>query len=278
MPQNTAPKITIGCDPEIFLRRKSDNKLVSAHDLIPGTKAVPYKVEGGAIQVDGIAAEFNTNPADNWRDWYNNIGLVRTQLQAMLPHHTFSYEPAVMLDKDYFETLPDGTKLLGCDPDFNAWTGQVNPPPNGKSLMRTGAGHIHVGWTQVENPMSEVHFEECRTVVRQLDYYLGVPSILWDTDNRRREMYGKAGAFRPKPYGVEYRTPSNAWLRHDRLWPNLFTFSRMALEGLITGSTPEFFTKYGDQAQKVIDGNNREEASNLHKLVCSYAGLDPIRW
>ncbi len=38
---------------------------------------------------------------------------------------------------------------------------------------------------------------------------------MYDKDTERRGMYGKAGAFRPKPYGVEYRTLSNAWLSND---------------------------------------------------------------
>jgi len=49
------------------------------------------------------------------------------------------------------------------------------------------------------------------------DYLLGVWSVLHDTDMRRRELYGAAGAYRPKKYGVEYRTMSNFWLRSPQL-------------------------------------------------------------
>ena len=45
-----------------------------------------------------------------------------------------------------------------------------------------------------------------------LDVYLGLDSLTYDKDVERRELYGKAGAFRPKEYGVEYRVLSNAWL------------------------------------------------------------------
>jgi hypothetical protein len=34
----------------------------------------------------------------------------------------------------------------------------------------------------------------------------------WDKDTERRKLYGKPGAFRPKPYGCEYRVLSNAWV------------------------------------------------------------------
>ncbi len=52
---------TYGCDPEVFLM--VGDKYVSAHGLFPGTKAEPFKVEKGAVQVDGLALEFNIDPA-----------------------------------------------------------------------------------------------------------------------------------------------------------------------------------------------------------------------
>ncbi len=51
-----------------------------------------------------------------------------------------------------------------------------------------------------------------------MDAYLGMPSILWGNNSVRRKLYGKAGAFRFKSYGCEYRTPDNAWLMsRDRM-------------------------------------------------------------
>ena len=34
-----------------------------------------------------------------------------------------------------------------------------------------------------------------------IDAYVGLPSILYDTDAERRKLYGKAGCFRLQPYG-----------------------------------------------------------------------------
>jgi hypothetical protein len=55
----------IGADPEFFLRDKATGKFVSAHGLIPGTKRQPMKVDKGAVQVDGMALEFNIDPVTN---------------------------------------------------------------------------------------------------------------------------------------------------------------------------------------------------------------------
>jgi hypothetical protein len=50
----------IGCDPEIFV--KKGGKLIAATGLVPGDKKKPFRVMGGAVQVDGLALEFNTDP------------------------------------------------------------------------------------------------------------------------------------------------------------------------------------------------------------------------
>ncbi len=56
-------------------------------------------------------------------------------------------------------------------------------------------------------------------LVKALDYLVTLP-MLKDDDPRRRELYGQAGCFRNKPYGIEYRTPSNKWIfsRDMCLW------------------------------------------------------------
>ncbi len=62
------PGFTFGCDPELFVIN-DEGVFVSAEGLIPGDKQNPYKVPGGAIQVDGMAAEFNIDPVTNYADF-----------------------------------------------------------------------------------------------------------------------------------------------------------------------------------------------------------------
>jgi hypothetical protein len=45
-------------------------------------------------------------------------------------------------------------------------------------------------------------------------------------------MYGKAGAFRPKPYGMEYRVLSNKWLTNTRLQSWVYDTTVLAMENL----------------------------------------------
>ena len=49
-----------------------------------------------------------------------------------------------------------------------------------------------------------------------MDYTLGLDSLLLDSDTRRRSMYGRAGSFRFKEYGIEYRTLSNFWIKNNK--------------------------------------------------------------
>lgn len=203
-----------GCDPELFVFDDKDRP-VTAEGLIPGTKEEPYKVEFGAVQVDGMAAEFNTDPATNFKDFNRNITAVMGQLEAMLPKgYSLKAIPSVVFDPEVFDAAPDKAKELGCMPDFDAWSGELNPPPHDPEnpYLRTASGHIHIGWTEDAEMSDLQHIINCQDLVKQLDWYLGGWSLSQDADPVRRRLYGKAGACRYKPYGVEYRVLSNFWI------------------------------------------------------------------
>lgn len=203
-----------GADPELFVLDPK-GRYVSAAGLIPGDKDNPHKVEGGAVQVDGMAAEFNIDPVTTFKDFNRNIDGVMKQLGEFLPKgYTLSAVPAVVFDEDVFDSSPDDAKVLGCSPDFNAWTGEVNPPPADPDdpRMRCAAGHLHIGWVEGATMDDVQHILNCRDLVKQLDWYLGAWSIKMDPDPTRRKLYGRAGACRYKSYGVEYRVLSNFWV------------------------------------------------------------------
>lgn len=219
--------IKIGADPEFFLKTK-DGTPISAHDLVPGNKQKPHKLIGGAVQADGTAVEFNIEPASNAQEFKNNIELVLAQIRAMIPNELeFSFTPAIRYEENYFDSLPEFSKELGCDPDFSAFFYPIKPnprpQPTGRNkTLRTGAGHIHVGFTEVDDPMDESHTWDCTAVCLAIDSWLGMFNYRWDDDEERSKLYGANCPFRPKKYGVEYRAPSNAWLNYPKLWPWLF--------------------------------------------------------
>lgn len=203
--------ITIGADPEMFLIK--DGKFYPVIGLLGGTKEHPKKAGIGAVQEDNVMAEFNIPPATSADAFSSSIKqmieVVETSTKrygcslAIVPYATFDYE---------LLKHPQATHM-GCDPDFNAWEGDINPRPSIEEIknIRTASGHVHIGTDSVnERPDYRM------MLVRACDMFLGVPSILLDSDPVRRRYYGKAGAFRPKPYGIEYRVLSNFWISTDR--------------------------------------------------------------
>lgn len=211
--------ITVGADPELAVHERGTG-YVSAHGLIPGTKKEPFKVSKGAIQVDGMAAEFNIDPADTFEEFNNNIDTVIGELRRYIgPDYSLVAVPSATYSKQVWDGVPEEAKELGCDPDYNAYTGEKNEAPDADQDFRTFSGHVHIGWTQGEDIEDFSHLETCMMLVQELDARLGFPSTFLDNTPdalKRRSMYGKAGAFRPKPYGVEYRVLSNFWLKHPK--------------------------------------------------------------
>ncbi len=264
---NSSLRISIGADPELWLRDKTSGKIVSAHNLMPGTKLEPYKVKYGAVQVDGVAAEFNIDPSYDSRTFVGYVQNVKSSILGFVGNnYELVEEPVALFEPGYFRGLPEVVRELGCNPDFNAWTGQINKKPEGDhpvngNYMRTAAGHIHIGWGQGFDPNDPTHFEDYRIIVKQLDYYLGIYSLMWDSDDRRRSMYGMAGSFRPKTYGVEYRPLSNVWLRSSKLQEWIWSATNQAVLDVIqNGKMLE--EKFGDVARQIIDGNVKDWISN----------------
>lgn len=252
---NLADTILVGADPELFMKSRNSGDFVSAHGRVPGTKYEPFKVPYGAIQVDGTALEFNIDPAHTVDEFIHNIAAVRKTLEGYVPGYNVVAEPVALYDKDYFLfDVPSSAQELGCDPDFNGWTGEQNPrpDPNGEP-MRTAAGHIHIGWGTDFDVYDKDHYELCCRVARQMDYCLGIQSLLWDKDGTRRKLYGKAGAFRPKPYGIEYRVLSNRWLASEALTRWVYNAVQCGMSDIRCDHWYE--DSFGDIAQVIIDNN-----------------------
>jgi hypothetical protein len=248
-------KILVGADPELFMKNPNTGAFVSAHDRVPGTKVEPFVVPLGAIQVDGTALEFNIDPAHTVDEFVNNIKSVRATLESYVPGFNVVAEPVAIYDPEYFLwEVPAVAQELGCNPDFCGWTLDVNPRPDpGNKPLRTASGHVHIGWTDGADVFDKEYFELCCSVARQMDYYLGIHSLLWDQDPVRRSLYGKAGAFRPKPYGMEYRVLSNRWLDSDKLIAWVYNSVQDGMHDFFSGQRAE--DVYGDVAQKIIDEN-----------------------
>lgn len=259
-------KYLIGADPELFLV-DADGIGRSAHNVIPGNKTNPMPVLNGAIQVDGVAAEFNIDPADTAEAFSGHIKDVLTELQERVEAKgkglQLIVQPTMHFEPGYFKKLPKAAKELGCEPDYSAYTSHPNPKPNHKVTFRTGAGHLHIGWTQGENPHDGAHFYDCTQATRQLDSVLYFMSLLWDDDQQRRQLYGNIGAFRPKHYGVEYRPLSNAWVADPDLHIWLFNTTVHCMDLLDNGDTCLFHDYFQQSMLKDVREGRQPEKLQL---------------
>jgi hypothetical protein len=160
--------ILIGCDPEVFVKR--NGLFESAHNLIKGDKKNPFKVDKGAVQVDGMALEFNIDPAADENEFLINVQCVYDIMKSMVPGYEVVATPVADFSFEYLKQQPKEALELGCDPDFNAWNGLANPRPDGERPMRTASGHVHIGWTKDENINEAGHRERGQLVARQMDF------------------------------------------------------------------------------------------------------------
>jgi hypothetical protein len=79
-------------------------------------------------------------------------------------------------------------------------------------------------------------------VVGALDLIVGNTLVMWDSGSegaKRRRNYGRAGEYRMPEYGVEYRTPSNFWLRSPVLMSMAFGLAQIALAIVESGQGSE---------------------------------------
>lgn len=261
--------LTIGCDPEFFLTDVNTKKPISPHSFIQGTKEKPLALQGGSVQVDGLALEIGINPAATPGIFTRNIKEVLEQTRQLIPKdYNFNYSPAVFFDKEYYDkSVPPEAKVLGCTPDRDAYkNGAFNPCPtvysDKRGVMRTGAGHLHFGWGKDFDVLEPSHIYDCILLVKNLDTIFENLSKLWDKDTERRKMYGKPGCFRVKPYGCEYRSLSNAWLENPKLYPFIFDLAVLgfvATQEQVDLSTHTLHNPYGQRTPslQIIENSSK---------------------
>lgn len=200
----------LGADPEIIVKSAATNLPSHMIGLIGGTKEKPLPCLNGALQEDNVLLEFNINPASTEDMFVNHIKAVMEQGADLAAKHgrVLTELASVSFDEASLAQLPPEAWVFGCEPDSDALTGMQNAAPCAADKgLRSAGGHIHVG----HESLTGNEFIK-RDMIITMDYLLGLWSVTRDADLRRRELYGKASAYRSKSYGVEYRTLSNFWI------------------------------------------------------------------
>lgn len=250
--------VTRGADPELFLKN-NEGKAISSIGLIGGTKEYPRPIgDGYAVQEDNVAVEFNIPPAFSKQEFVASIhhvlGYLRNEAAGM--GLSLNISPTAEFSPD--QLLHPQALELGCEPDYNAWTKQVNPRPVAPVSLRSSGGHLHLGWN---NPQGD----ELLSLIKAHDLFCGASSILYDKNTQRRSIYGKAGAFRPKPYGGEYRTLSNFWIASEELTAWVYEQSEKAVAFVNNG-----FSILEEDVASLLHCINNSDIHSFHFLNEKY--------
>lgn len=248
---------TIGADPELFL--EGNQELFSSIGIIGGTKKFPQPIgEGCYVQEDNVAVEFNIPPAENIEQFLSSIHYSIKTITEIASEMGLSLSQVASghFNRIFLE-VPEA-KVFGCDPDFNAYTLKKNKPPKAQDeTLRSCGGHVHVG--------GDFSKEEKLDLVKTMDLFLGVPSVILDPDEKRKQLYGAPGAFRDKPYGIEYRVLSNFWIFSDKLATWVFNQTQRAAELVKTGS---ILTR--ETQKMVVDTINNNDKSTALQMINSF--------
>jgi len=249
----------LGCDPEIFLRDAS-GALTASCDKIGGSKWAPRPLpigDGFAIQEDNVAIEFNIPPSSSSEEFQNNINSAMAYIRKEIAEIglQLTQESAALFPP--MELMYPAAQEFGCEPDFNAWTkGAINPRPSAEDkTLRSAGGHVHIGLDVLPSK------KDALRLVKLMDLFCSVPAVRMDNGILRKELYGKAGAFRPKPYGLEYRTMSNFWVFDSRLIDWVWQSTSLAMDAWQNNTiNPD---DDGEAILTAINTNNLEIATQL---------------
>lgn len=248
--------ITIGSDMELFAKTKKGIHTALC-GKIGGSKETPLQLEhlppGFMIQEDNVALEFNIPVCGSKTAFVEAFRIMRKETKEILMSMNLVQSTNSSVSFDTSELTHPNALIFGCEPDYDAWKMTENKKPTSSNInLRTAGGHIHVG--------SKVDMVQG---VRNMDLCLGVPSVILDNTPEsitRRELYGKAGAMRPKSYGWEYRTLSNFWMFKDSLVKWVYSATENACN-----MTEEVSQKEAKRIQTCINTGNTKEAELIIK-------------
>lgn len=255
----------IGADPEFFLTK--DGQPVSAEGIFGGTKENPKPLldlpKGFFIQEDNVAGEFNIPPSKTADEFSTNIHKALRSIAKLIKHKKLTMEMVSAMHFPLHLLMTPQAQTLGCEPDYNAWEGgKENPKPVAPMTLRTAAAHVHISWNLQQDGTFKVTDEERIRLVQLHDMYLGIPSILLTPKTERRSLYGKAGAYRPTPYGVEARCLDNFWLKAPTYRKHIYSTIYNLTKKLSTDNMMLFesLDDFADEVQHIINNHDQDEA------------------
>lgn len=249
-------KTTFGCDSEFILTLHGKYK--SAVPVLKGTREKREVIDGAQIFHDNVLAEVAIEHGATWHEVRHNFKKsLHALAEAVAPCKlnliaSAEYPRAELKDPE--------AKEAGCSEERDAYTRMTLPSQEGNiktGQFRTAGAHIHLGGDGVlQNSI------RLKLVVYALDLFVAVPSLFLDNNifaRERRTMYGRAGSYREKTYGLEYRVLGPFWLRSPSTTELFYNLSMFAIDCVESGRFDRFWSVNED---KLYEG--KKDAYQCH--------------
>jgi len=284
--RNLAFRPFLGADPEFFIANPR-GKILNSDRFFPH-KNKPKRVSlkealdnssaEGKIYFDGIQAEFGMSPVICRVYFIMAVKHILKEIQQDIGKNKIVLRPSVMVRKDILNKAHPDAKIFGCMPDYNAYTLTINTPPMNaeKHPFRYAGGHIHIGLIDTKYRPKPIYKRQAAILqneaehirwVKALDLFVNLLTLPLDNSpsaKRRRSKYGKAGCFRPTPYGIEYRSLSCWWLKSP-------IFVSLVL-GLAQFATAQIYNKNGyETILKILNISEEDVRGAINESDSVYA-------
>lgn len=204
-----------------------NNTAVPAQLLIPQyTKENPFHVNGGTMHHDCSLLEFTTPPCDSPGSLRSSYNLQKEYVRGTLLKTsdvyrrgadvvgeavrsiTLAESTAATFSQVEFMNQPENREL-GCSPSRNAYGSRPIRPEGYADTKRFGGTHLNISTPDTTSA-------EDRSLVMAVDIAFAMPHMITcndpDDEQLRRELYGRAGEYRRKDFGIEFRVLSSNFL------------------------------------------------------------------
>jgi hypothetical protein len=250
-----------GADPEYFVGRKVNGESYCVPPLIIRRKGFTlakdderhpqFKIVDGIggeiiIHEDGAAFELCVPASENMKTVWKNCKIGQEVIRNIAKEYDYEFYPVptINFDIDEFKNDEQGIYCtrFGCDRDYDAWEIIVEQIEEDASehKFRYAGGHAH---TSVMD--SDILKDSPVPAIKAMSFTVGnfITSISPHPklDKIRTYRYGRPGRFRPQKYpngtfGIEYRTPSNAWttIKNESLIDEMEFWIKIGIERILT--------------------------------------------
>lgn len=176
--------------------------------FLPYTKKRPLDIDGNLFHKDASMFEVALRPCSTGAEIEEEWNKALAQATSMLPAGAiFDLQDSVEYTSTELRNDPYAS-VMGCSSSQSIYPGTVPTPSAYRDNYRYAGMHVSISADEF------IPDEQ----VLALDAVLGIKSVLdWEQHSteaviKRRKTYGRAGEFRRKPFGIEYRTlPASAW-------------------------------------------------------------------